>query len=179
MSSKVSLQGVTPMKKLGSTGMKWLKIVHLIGIVIWIGGAMCMMVLAFGVPVTAFNEVKNVYATMKIIDDIIVRNGALITMITSLIYGLRTNWGFFKQRWITAKWGIFIGQLIFAIFFLSRWLEANLDILENESAAALNNPAFLRNHVSNQIGMAVMISAFILVIGISVFKPWKKKNNPQ
>ncbi|HEX3046884.1 MAG TPA: DUF2269 domain-containing protein [Bacillota bacterium] len=164
------------MKKLGSTGMKWLKIIHLIGIIIWIGGAICMMVLAFGVPLTTFNEVKNAYAAMKIIDDIMVRNGALITMITSLTYGFWTNWGFFKLRWITAKWGIFIGQLIFAIFFLNRWLEANLVILENEPAGVLNNPAFLRNHVSNQIGMGVMIAAFILVIGISVLKPWKKKS---
>ncbi|HEX3046878.1 MAG TPA: DUF2269 domain-containing protein [Bacillota bacterium] len=166
------------MKKLGSTGMKWLKMIHLVGSVIWIGGAMSMMVLAFGVPLTAFNEVKNVYAAMKIIDDIMVRNGVLLTMIISLIYGFWTSWGFFKQRWITAKWGIFIGQLIFAIFFLSRWLETNLVILKNETDAVINNPVFLRNHLYNQIGMAVMIAAFIVVIGISVLKPWKKKNNP-
>ena len=167
------------MKKLGSTGMKWLKIIHLIGIVIWIGGAMCMMALAFGVPLTTINEVKSAYTAMKIIDDIIVRNGALITMLTSLIYGIWTNWVFFKQRWVTAKWGIFIGQLIFAIFFLSRWLEANLAIMKNESALVLNNPAFLRNHLSNQIGMMVMIAAFIVVIGISVLKHWKKKTNTE
>lgn len=163
------------MKKFGATGMKWLKIIHLVFVVLWTGGAISMMALAFGVSLKALNEVQIAYAAMKIMDDMIVRNGALGCLVTGLVYGIGTNWGFFKQRWIGVKWSLFFGQLLFAILFLNHWLEANLAILKTEPDTALYNPVFFRNHLSNQIGMGVQIALFIVVIGISVLKPWKKK----
>lgn len=40
---------------------------------------------------------------------------------TGLIYGLFTNWFFFKHRWVTAKWILTILAIFSGTFMLGVW----------------------------------------------------------
>ncbi len=50
----------------------------------------------------------------RIIDNAIVIPGATLT----IIYGVWTNWGFFKQRWIIVKWIVSMLVIIVGTFIL-------------------------------------------------------------
>lgn len=113
---------------------------------------------------------------MRIIDTLLVRNGAQGIILSSIIYSIWTNWGFFKHKWIAVKWLAFIAQLIFGIVFLNWWTEANIALLEAEKGMALINPIFIQNNSIRQTGIGIQIVVIVILICISVLKPWKNKN---
>lgn len=78
-----------------STVLRILKICHLLGMAMWLGGSISIFVLLLSVP----NEAAVNTLTMAVIIP-----GAYILLLTGLIYGLFTPYGFFKQRWLTWKW---------------------------------------------------------------------------
>jgi hypothetical protein len=49
-------------------------------------------------------------------------------------------------------------------------------LFETEKSMALSNPIFIQNHSIIQIGTITQALVIIIVIGISVIKPWKKKD---
>lgn len=165
------------MKKMGSTGMKWLKVFHLVSMSLWFGGVASLLALISGADLTNFDMVNAAYNSMRSIDSTVVRNGGQGILITSLIYSIGTNWGFFKHKWVAAKWGIFIAQMAFGIAYLNGLIEKNIEILHTEKALALSNQAFLNNHTYATVGLLTQCIIIVVVIWISVIKPWKSKNN--
>jgi hypothetical protein len=164
------------MKKLGTVGTKWIKILHIISVGLWFGGVMALLALSVGLPLSDFEEVNTAYRSMRIIDTLLVRNGAQGIIITSLLYSIFTNWGFFKHKWVVVKWVAFIAQMIFGIVFLNGWTEANVILLEAEKSMALINPVFIQNHSLRQTGIIIQIVVIVILICISVLKPWKNKS---
>ena len=164
------------MKKLGPRSTKWLKILHIVFVALWFGGIISLLTLRLGLSLSVFDQVNVTYNNMKIIDDYLIRNGAQGILITSVIYGFCTNWGFFKHKWIAVKLVAFISQMIFGIFFLNSWMGANISMLNTEKVMALNNPAFIHNNSLIQFGIVSQLILIIFLICISVLKPWKKKN---
>ncbi|ASB87404.1 MULTISPECIES: hypothetical protein [Bacillus] len=98
-------------------------------------------------------------------------------MLIGFIYGIFTNWGFFRHRWIAVKWALFIIQTFIGIFIVDQLMTVNMAMLEAGSIAALNNPDFIHNHTVRQYAAIVQITITItlFIICISVLKPWKKK----
>jgi uncharacterized membrane protein len=163
------------MRKLGPSSTKWLKILHIIFVALWFGGIISLLTLRLGLNLSVFDQVNVTYNNMKIIDDYLIRNGAQGILITSVVYGFCTNWGFFKHKWIAVKLVVFISQMIFGIFFLNSWMGANIAMLNTEKVMALNNPAFIHNNSLIQLGIVSQLILIIFLICISVLKPWKKK----
>lgn len=167
------------MKKLGPSSTKGLKILHIVFVALWFGGIISLLALRFGLRLETLDEVNITYNNMKIIDDYLIRNGAQGILITSLIYGIWTNWGFFKYRWVTVKLVVFVSQMIFGIVFLNRWMGSNISILNTEKVMALSNPTFIHNNSLIQFGIVSQLILIVFLICISVLKPWKKKKNIQ
>lgn len=163
------------MKKLGSKGTKWLKILHIISVALWFGGIVSLLALRSGLQLSAYEEVNATYHSMRTIDEILIRNGAQGIILSSLLYSIFTNWGFFRHKWVAVKWIVFVGQMVLGIAFLNRWVGTNVSLLSTEKAAALTNPAFLQNHSLIQFGIYTQIILIVLLTIISVFKPWKNK----
>jgi len=163
------------MKKLGTTGMRSLKIVHLFFISMWVGGGISLtLVLFLSKPVTG-DELYAVNASMKIIDDFMIIPGAMGNILTGVLYGIWTNWGFFKHRWLTVKWILAVAQIIFGTFWLGPWLNGNAAIADAERIMALQNPAFLHNQSMNATWGTAQVALLLVMVGISVLKPWKTK----
>ena len=163
------------MKKLNPTGLKYLKIIHLICAIIWIGGAFALIFnLCFIHPTTP----EGLYIcslSIKLIDDLLIIPGAIGLIITGVIYGIWSNWGFFKYRWITVKWVVIIAQTILGIVIGTQWVNTNVYPIENINDYLLNQEVFIRNVNQTILWGTIQTVCLIIVIWISVIKPWKKK----
>jgi len=165
------------LKKWNPATMKWLKIIHLILVALFFGGIMSSVALNFGMSLHEYEETLDSYQAMVRISDQIVRIGAVGTLLVGFVYGIFTSWGFFKHRWITVKWVLFLIQTLIGIFIVDKLMVANMEMLESQHAQALTNPSFIQNHEIRQNAVIVQIGITLFIIAISVIKPWKKKKS--
>ena len=98
------------MKKLNANGLKVLKIVHLFFVAIWVGGNISAVLLSFMPLIAQDNTLLGIYLAMEFIDYFVIIPGSLGCLITGIMYGIWTRWGFFKFKWISAKWVVMIIQ---------------------------------------------------------------------
>ncbi|MBD5189307.1 MAG: hypothetical protein HDS95_03410 [Bacteroidales bacterium] len=91
------------MKMLSPKGMKTLMVFHLFFIMTWTVGVLMMRLLVWRPSVSGLEFLYNEHTAM-FIDYALVIPGAILPVITSVIYGLKTKWGFFKYRWLTVRW---------------------------------------------------------------------------
>ncbi|MDR2911884.1 MAG: hypothetical protein LBV38_01075 [Alistipes sp.] len=162
------------MKKLGANGMKVLKTCHLLLVMMWVVGVIAMAVLFLLKPESG----DELYMTLRIIlfvDYVFVMPGALLTILVGIIYGIYTNWGFFKHRWIIVKWIASIAIILVGTFYFSPPLEHACEIADSTRDAALRNPMVTSDMTHAFFIACVESIAIIILVVISVFKPWKKK----
>ena len=162
------------MKKLNSSQVRILKIVHIFFFIMWIGGGLGLMALMFIADYALPDDIYMKTYSMKIIDDFMIIPGALGCLAAGIIYGVFTNWGFFKQNWLTVKWIMTTVQILFGTFALGPWLNGSVDIAYNLRGAALSDPQFLNNMMNIKIWGPIQVSLLIFMAVISVIKPWRK-----
>ena len=164
------------MKKLNANGMKVLKSCHLLLVMMWVVGVIAMAILFLLRPESG----DELYMTLRIIlfiDWALVIPGALLTVVVGIIYGLFTNWGFFKHRWIIVKWIVSVTIIFVGTFYFSPHLEHALEIADSTREVALNNPVVISNMTQAFISASIQGIATMTLVVISVFKPWKKKKD--
>ena len=134
----------------------------------------CLVLMQMGLKADRGGTLHGIDVSMKFIDDFIIIPGAFGSLITGLIYALFTNWGFFKYRWITVKWIINVGGILFGTFYLGPWLNSMPLISAKLGLEALSDPAYLYNKTMNSWFGPVQVATLIFAAFISVLKPWKK-----
>ncbi len=162
------------MKKLNSKGIKILKTIHLLLVMMWVTGVLAMATLYLLKPKSG-DELYMVLNIILFIDWVFVIPGAILTVVVGVIYGFFTNWGFFKYHWITVKWIVAILIILAGTFYYSPLLEQSLEIADQTRDAALDNPVIATNTIQTLISSSIQGLALIILVVISVFKPWKKK----
>lgn len=162
------------MKKLNAKGMKVLKTCHLLVVMIWVVGVIGMAIINLITPQSGDELYMTLYIS-RLIDDVLVIPGAVLTVITAVVYGFFTNWGFFKHRWITVKWIVSILIILVGTFYFSPKLDKSLEIADLTRDAAFNNIELISNQQVSLVGAFVQASLLVILVVISVFKPWKKK----
>ena len=163
------------MKKLSPQGVKILKMFHLFFAILWIGGGLALVTVLFSVNPTNGDELYMKSRIIQIIDDYLIIPGALASFFIGIIYGVWTNWGFFKHRWITVKWILTLIQILFGTFVLGPWVNENVEIASGLRDAAMSDSTLLRNIEMSKIwGTAQVVILVLIFIVISVQKPWKK-----
>lgn len=164
------------MKKLGTKGLKVLKTCHLIFVMIWVVGVMAMALISLIKPQTG-DEMYMILYISRFVDDLLVIPGAILTVITAVIYGAFTNWGFFKHKWIIVKWIVSVLVIIVGTFYFSPILDNCLLIADKMRNAALNNSEVLDAMHITTLGAFMQSALLVVLVIISVFKPWKTKKN--
>lgn len=162
------------MKNLDVKGMKILKTCHLIFAMMWVVGVMAMAIINLIEPRSG-DELHMSLFISRFIDDILVIPGAILTVVTAIIYGIFSNWGFFKHRWITVKWIVSILIIIVGTFYFSPKLDRCLEIADQMRDAAFQNAELITNSQISLVGAFVQAFLLLSLVIISVFKPWKKK----
>ncbi|MDR2461268.1 MAG: DUF2269 domain-containing protein [Deltaproteobacteria bacterium] len=166
------------MPKLGLSGLKVLKILHLITACLWLGGAVGLYLIVF--LLTKGDSAGEIYGyniAGKLIDDLVIIPGAIGCLLTGLIYSLFSNWGFFKQRWLLIKWILTVYCVLFGTFFLGPKINNQPLIAKEIGLDALTNPTYLSHLGALTIGGLIQVCILIFMIYLSVFKPKGKPKN--
>ena len=166
------------MKTLKAKGVQWLKGFHLLAVACWVGGAVSLISLYFlkqgglrdGGVLYGINQ-----GVHQVDMSIVVVPGAVGCLLTGLVYSIFTNWGFFRHTWLTFKWIITVGAIIFGTFYLGPWEVVMMDISGKLGLASLHDPAYLYNQKMNILFGTIQVGMLIVTIFVSILKPWKKK----
>lgn len=148
---------------------------HILFAFCWIVGALTLCLLVFITYPESGDELYMRSRILQIVDDYFIIYGAVGAFITGLVYSIWTNWGFFKHTWITVKWVMTILQMLFGTFVLGPCVNNNVIIADQLRDAALTDPVFLENIRMTQLWGSIQTALLLVVIVISVQKPWKKK----
>lgn len=164
------------MKTLGVKGLKLLKLLHLLCNFMWIGGGISMMLLLMGTLPQESHELYMKSVALKKIDDWLIITGASGCVITGLVYGIGTKWGFFRQRWITVKWVLTIFMVGTGTFLMGPCVNGNVYNVNDIAKYTLDNTTFWHNVDQIVFWGIIQIIVLFFTVAISVYKPWKKKN---
>lgn len=166
------------MKKIGVTGLRWLKGFHLVAVSCWIGGGVSLLLLYFlKIDVSDGSVLYGINQSIHHVDiAVVVIPGAFGCLITGLIYSGFSRWGFFKQKWLIFKWFVTVTAILFGTFFLGPWETNMMNISGELGLAALTNDEYLYNQRMNLIFGAGQVFVLLITVFVSVFKPWKTKS---
>ena len=131
------------------------------------------MLLLTTLPTQESHELYMRSLATKRLDDLLIIPGALGCLLTGIIYGIWTNWGFFKHRWLTIKWILTVAAVLFGTFIMGPWVDGN--IYEDVAKYTMENSEFFSNVHNTIVWGGVQIFALLFLIAISVLKPWRSK----
>jgi len=161
---------------LGTTGRQWLKSIHLILSVIWLGAAISMNILRFAWVPSGNGDLYAVDHSIALIDDWVVVPSAWGSLLTGFLESWLTTWGFFKYRWVTVKWIVTVVIMIYAPLFIAQW-DRNIEAISKvEGLLALQNSAYLQYRLLYTLSGIGLIAALALLSVISTLKPWTKQD---
>jgi hypothetical protein len=163
-------------KQLKPQGIKILKMFHILFAFMWIIGGIALCLVLFLVFPETGDELYMRSLIIKIIDDFLIVPGATLVMLSGVIYGVWTNWGFFKHRWLAVKWIMTIIQILIGSFILGPRVNGNVEIANQLRDLAFADTVFLKNVNTIMIFGIGQTVCLLLYIVISIQKPWKKKN---
>ena len=161
---------------LGTTGRQWLKSIHLILSVIWLGAAISMNILRFAWAPSGNGDLYAVDHSIGLIDNWVVVPMAWGSLLTGFLASWLTAWGFFKYRWVTVKWIGTVAIMVYAPLFISQWDGKIQAISKVEGLLALQNPAYLQYRLLYTLSGVGLIAVLALLSVISTLKPWTKQD---
>lgn len=150
-------------------------VIHVLSVVCWLGGAMVMLLL--GTYMLKAENGEQLYYTldnMHLIDVVLIRYTALVTLLTGILLSVWTNWGLFKHYWILIKLILTVALIGFGIEYMGDWLSQIVRIGKQERFLALSDAAFLNASYSLIGGAIANIVSLIFMTAISYFKPFGK-----
>ena len=171
----VALIPLKKMKKLSPQAMKIVKMFHICFALCWVVAALILLSLLVIPHSRSGDELYMQSRIVQIVDDYFIIPGALGSLITGLIYGIGTHWGFFKHTWITVKWILTILQILFGTFVLGPYVNNNVILADQLRDAALTDSVFLGNVQTTLIGGGIQLALLVFMVVISVQKPWRKR----
>ncbi len=165
------------MKKLSVKPKNWLLSSHVAFGGIWFGTALCMIVIALSNRnTTNGDELYAINSILKRLDDFVIIPAATLSLLTGGLLSWLTIWGFVKHYWVIVKWIATVTLIVFGTFWLGPWTNAMTAISEVERSQALQNPLYMFDQQAVLIGAIVQTFCILAIIGISVLKPWGRRN---
>ena len=166
------------MKTLGTKGLRILKISHLLFAIMWIGGVMALVSLQLGQTPQTKEMMYTAAQSHLIVDEYFLIPGGIGIVVTAILYGAITKWGFFKQRWITVKWILTVLLVAIGAGYMGATIKENMVYAQKVLTENADTSLFFANVRHVAIAGIVQLIAFVYIIVLSVVKPWKKRKNP-
>lgn len=167
------------MRKFGSLGLRILKMIHILMIVLFLGGILSSFAILLKLDLSNFDEVYMTYKVFNRISDNVVKIGAQGIILLGAVYGFFTKWGFIKHKWLAVKWLLFIIQTFVGILVVDKLMVANTNLLATEKVFALSDPMFISNHYLRLYVVIAQIGLTLLALILSVLKPGRSRPTPQ
>ena len=154
------------------TGLKWLRILHIVSAGIWFGATVCIGVLAF---ICFFNLSETSFLITAPLIPMLYQKTilpiAIFILIQGLVYGFFTNWGFVKHGWVLLKW---ILTLLLIPCIGVGTIGQMFSIIEKVNTSGFTGGFSDGGPVILFISLQILI--MLMMIGISVLKPKKKEH---
>lgn len=158
------------MKKLSANELRVLKVTHLIFAIMWIGSAVSLNLLRHLVHVDDAAGMYYMAEILEAIDMKILVPGVIGCILTGIVYGVWTNFGFFKFRWIIAKWILTIIMFCIGTFCMEPLIKANVVIGKALMQGAGDANRYTDNvTTSSYLGMLQLVMLFLVLV-LSVWK---------
>lgn len=165
------------MNKLSVKQKNWLLASHVAFGGIWFGTALCMIAIALSNRNTPNgDELYAINSVMKLLDDWVIIPSATLSLITGGLLCWLTIWGFFKHYWVIVKWIATVTLIVTGTIWLGPWTNAITAISSAERIQALQNPLYVFDQNAVLVGAIIQTSCVLAIIGISVLKPWGRRN---
>jgi hypothetical protein len=119
------------------------------------------------------NFIVGLIKGVDIYDKYIIIPSMLGLLITGLIYSIFTAWGFKKYYWIIIKWVMTISFVYIGSNVIDSLVSKLLTIISKNNFTK-NDPEFLAELSKTQQVLGIMILIYIMVVLISIFKPFGK-----
>jgi len=154
-------------------GMQWLRLLHILSMSIWFGAVVCIGSLAY-ICFFALSEadfltiaplVPELYRT-------VVMPAAIFTIVQGIIYGIFTNWGFLKYKWVLFKW---ILALLVTLCTGLGGIGNMFSVLDKVEKTGFTGG--LADGGMVLLFIALQILFMIIMIILSVFKPMKREKS--
>lgn len=165
------------MPKLNVKQKNWLLSGHVASGSLWLGVALAMVLMTVAnLKTTNGDELYAINAIVKLLDDFVVIPMAIVSALTGTLLCWLTVWGFFKFYWVITKWITTTALIVFGTFWLGPWTNSMTSISDSERVKALTNPLFMFNTRGVIIGGVIQVSCLLVIIFISIIKPWGRQN---
>ncbi|MEL6400103.1 MAG: hypothetical protein AAFR26_13705 [Cyanobacteria bacterium J06626_4] len=167
------------MPKISIQQKNWLLTTHVGFAALWSGAVLSMFLLSLR-NTKALNA-EALYAlnsAITLLDDFIVIPAAIGSVLTATLLCWTTNYGFTKFYWVISKWFLTTALVVFGTFWLFPWGNGAEEISAQEGLQAFTNPVYLFNAKGVLVGTLVQVLFLVVIIGISVLKPWGRRASP-
>lgn len=163
--------------KLSANGMKALKCLHLILAAVWFGSSVSLNLLRclVGEP-----DAAGMYWMAQVLETIdlkILVPGVIGCLLTGLVYGRFTHWGFFRHRWLAVKWGLSLFIMLFGTFYTAPIIKETVTIGKALAEGSGDAARYWELVAAVTRGGVLQLTLLIAVMLISVYRPWKRIPN--
>ncbi|NEZ59038.1 hypothetical protein [Adonisia turfae] len=164
------------MSKLSPNQKKWLLSGHIGFAALWTGTVLSMFLLSLqNTSSVNADAMYSLNAAINLLDDWIVIPAAMGSVVTATALCWGTNYGFTKFYWVLAKWLLTTGLILFGTFWLFPWGQASEAISRQEGLQAFSNATYTFDAMGVLLGTATQVLFLLIIIGISVLKPWGRR----
>lgn len=164
------------MPKLNVNQKNWLVSAHVIFAALWTGTVLSMFLLAFkNQHSTNADVLQALNSAINLLDDYVVIPSAIGSLLTGTFLCWLTVWGFFRYYWVIVKWIATVALMIVGTFWLFPWANAATAISEAQRLQALENPLYSFDAKGVLIGAVVQVVCLVVIITISLLKPWGRR----
>lgn len=164
------------MKQLTITQRRWLIAAHILGVVVWLGTAVCFLVLSIIAAVATDSTLLHaVYVIMGMLDKSLNPVSPVVVLLTGVLLSLGTKWGLIRFYWIIVKEIGLLVSIGLGFFAQSAWVEKAVSLTAAAGLHVGRNPAHGVNHGMLIVGNVYQILALSALVVISVFKPWGQR----
>lgn len=111
-----------------------------------------------------------------IVDEYFLIPGGIGILVTAILYGTLTKWGFFKQRWLTVKWILTVLLVALGAGYMGATIKENMSYAQDILTKGADAGVFFTNVRNVAIAGIVQLIGFACIIVISGVKPWKNMN---
>ncbi|RAL24092.1 hypothetical protein [Thermoflavimicrobium daqui] len=149
--------------------------IHVLSIIAWFGGAMCMLILGLYMKNAKNGEqLFYILSDMHLIDITLIRYPALVVLISGVLLSIWTHWGLVKYYWVIIKLILTILIIIIGIIYLSDWLSFLIETADRYRFNALQKSDFQRTSSLLILTSLFNILAMAIMTGVTYFKPFGK-----
>ena len=154
-------------------GKKILLSIHIMLVAVWLGSLLSILL----IYATRHNSLLPADYHLAdrfifVLFDTVVVNVSVAVAVSGLLFALFTQWGFFKFHWINLKWLAIVG-LAMVIMFLAgpavNGMAALSDVFRGDGLRHVDYVYFAGQVLLYTL---VQVGVILLVIVLSVFKPW-------